>query len=121
MLRKLLIGLAVTAAIIPVAGDALAVSGAGAINLVFPIGARYNAMGEAGVALSTDVTAIWWNPGGLAFLRDRERAKQLHIMQSPLAAGLADDINLYWIGYASPWGQGMFGANIIQISISSFG
>ncbi|RMH62236.1 MAG: hypothetical protein D6677_10185 [Calditrichaeota bacterium] len=30
-------------------------------------GARAGGMGEAGVALATDATAIYWNPGGLAF------------------------------------------------------
>lgn len=87
------------------AGPCLAVSGAGAIALEFPIGARYNAMGEAGVALSQDATAAWWNPGGLAFLRDRGKLHDLNIMQSSLAAGLANDIALYWAGYASGAGQ----------------
>ena len=39
------------------AARALAGSGAGAIALSFPVGARYNALGEAGTALSQDVTA----------------------------------------------------------------
>lgn len=81
-----------------------AVSGAGAIVLDFPIGARYNAMGEAGVALSQDATAAWWNPGGLAFASDGDKPRDLHIMQSNLAEGLADDIALYWLGYATPFG-----------------
>lgn len=86
-------------------GSAFAGSGAGAINLTFPIGARYNALGEAGTALSQDVTAIWWNPGGLAFLPQRTKPHDVHIMQSSLAEGLADDIALYWGGYAMPMGS----------------
>ncbi len=86
-------------------GSAMAGSGAGAINLTFPIGARYNALGEAGTALSQDVTAIWWNPGGLAFLPQRPKQHDVHIMQSSLAEGLADDIALYWGGYAMPMGS----------------
>ncbi len=86
-------------------GSALAGSGAGAINLTFPIGARFNALGEAGTALSQDVTAIWWNPGGLAFLPQRPKQHDVHIMQSSLAKGLADDIALYWGGYAMPMGS----------------
>jgi len=86
------------------AGSALA-SGAGAINLVFPIGARYDAMGEAGTALSQDATAMWWNLGGFAFMPLGEKDHDLHIMQSPLAEGLADDIALYWIGYGQPLGE----------------
>ena len=85
-------------------GSALA-SGAGAINLVFPIGARYNALGEAGTALSQDVTAMWWNPGGFAFMPVIKEKHQLHVMQSSLAEGLADDIALYWLGYGAPLGE----------------
>ncbi|MFO7652526.1 MAG: PorV/PorQ family protein [Candidatus Krumholzibacteriia bacterium] len=84
---------------------ALAGSGAGAINLTFPIGARYNAMGEAGVALAQDATASWWNPGGLAFASARPESRDLQIMQTPLAEGLADDIALYWAGFAGGLGS----------------
>ena len=101
-LCALVLGLALT---LGLAGSATAGSGAGAINLVFPIGARYNALGEAGTALSQDVTAVWWNPGGLAFLPQRGQPRDLHIMQSSLAEGLADDIGLYWGGYATPMGD----------------
>ena len=87
------------------AGAALAGSGAGAIILSFPIGARYNGLGEAGTALSQDATAMWWNPGGLAFLPQRPKDKDVHVMQSKLAEGLADDIGLYWAGYATPLGS----------------
>jgi Type IX secretion system protein PorV len=91
--------------IMGIGGSALAGSGAGAINLTFPIGARYNALGEAGTALSQDVTSIWWNPGGLAFLSQRPKPNDVHIMQTNLAEGLADDIALYWGGYAMPMGK----------------
>ena len=91
--------------ILGLAGSAIAGSGAGAISMTFPIGARYNALGEAGVALSQDVTSIWWNPGGLAFMPDREKEHDAHIMQSSLAQGLADDIGLYWGGYGMPLGS----------------
>ncbi len=99
------------------ASPVLAVSGAGAIALEFPIGARYNAMGEAGVALSQDATAIWWNPGGLAFLQDRSTPHDLHIMQSKLAAGLADDIALYFGGYAARLGNGTLGAGLTYLDM----
>ncbi len=101
------------------AGDVLA-SGAGAINLVFPVGARFNAMGEAGTALSQDATAMWWNPGGFAFMPLRERQHDLHIMQSSLAEGLADDIGLYWVGYGTPMGQtGAFGVYLNYLDMGS--
>jgi hypothetical protein len=91
--------------------DCLAVAGAGGIVLEFPIGARYNAMGEAGVALAQDATATWWNPGGLAFMGERNKPRDFQIMQSNLAAGLADDIRLYWAGYAAPMASGTLGIN----------
>lgn len=106
MKRNNLAAILVAALMLSLAGgSALAASGAGAINLTFPIGARYNALGESGTALSQDVTSIWWNPGGLAFLPQRSKPNDLHIMQSSLAEGLADDIALYWGGYAMPMGR----------------
>jgi hypothetical protein len=91
--------------ILALSNVAQAGSGAGAIILSFPVGARYNALGEAGVALAQDVTACWWNPGGLAFASARAQRNDLHIMQSPLAEGLADDIGLYWAGYSGALGE----------------
>ncbi len=95
----------VAALTLGICGTALAGSGAGAINLSFPVGARYNALGESGTALAQDVTAQWWNPGGLGFLPQRPEPHDLHIMQSSLAEGLAEDIGLYWGGYATPMGE----------------
>ena len=79
--------------------------GAGAIVLSFPIGARYNALGEAGTALAQDATATWFNAGGLAFMGDRRETHDVQLMYSKLAAGLADDISLSWAGYASAVGN----------------
>lgn len=104
MKRKVMVAVLAAMLVAGFAGSALA-SGAGAINLVFPIGARYAAMGEAGTALSQDATAMWWNLGGFAFMPLREKDHDLHIMQSPLAEGLADDIALYWVGYGQPMGE----------------
>jgi hypothetical protein len=105
-MKRTLLTVALAAALTTgICGAALAGSGAGAINLSFPVGARYNALGEAGTALAQDVTAQWWNPGGLGFLPQRPEPRDLHIMQSSLAEGLADDIGLYWGGYATPMGD----------------
>jgi len=60
-----------------------AVSQAGGIGLQFPIGARYNALGEAGTALSTDISALWWNPGGFAFASDGGHRPPLSIPPEP--------------------------------------
>ena len=105
-MKRILLTVALAAALTTgFCGAALAGSGAGAINLSFPVGARYNALGEAGTALSQDVTAQWWNPGGLGFLPQRPEPHDVHIMQSSLAEGLAEDIGLYWGGYATPMGD----------------
>lgn len=104
-MKRLVIATVVGAMLLGFSGAALAGSGAGAINLSFPIGARYNALGESGTALAQDVTSIWWNPGGLGFLPQRPKQNDVHVMQSSLAEGLADDIGLYWGGYAMPMGQ----------------
>lgn len=96
---------------------AVAGSGAGAIVLSFPVGARYNALGEAGLALSQDATATWFSPGGLAFLSDRPQDSDLQLMYSKLAAGLADDIALTWAGYAKPMGGGVLGASITYLDM----
>jgi len=99
---------------------ALAVSGAGAIALEFPIGARYNALGEAGTALAQDVTAMWWNPGAFAFATGAGKSnKRVHAMQSKLVPDLADDIALYWGGYAANSFGGTFGVSMTYLSMGS--
>lgn len=104
------------ACLMSAAGTALAMSGAGAIALEFPVGARFNGMGEAGTALAQDATAMWWNPGGLAFANDVSPGR-LEFMQSKLVPDLADDIALYWGGYAArKWG-GSFGFNMTYLSM----
>lgn len=106
---SILLGLAALALL---AQPARAVSQAGAIGLTFPVGARYNALGEAGTALSSDITALWWNPGGFAFAADGGHRHGVHFMHSPLAAGLAEDVSINWIGYGQEVeGWGMLGAS----------
>jgi hypothetical protein len=120
-MRRILVVAALGAVLVMgIAGAALAGSGAGAINLSFPIGARYNALGEAGTALSQDATSMWWNPGGLAYLPQRPKSHDIHFMQSSLAEGLADDIGLFWVGYAAPAGsQGAWGVYINYLDMGT--
>lgn len=116
MSRNQILGWAMALLVLGVTGEARAVSQAGAIHLTFPIGARYNALGESGTALSADVASTWWNPGGFAFAADDGNDWDIEVMQSPLAAGLADDVNLYWLGlgtYIDGWG--MFGGSITYL------
>jgi len=117
MLRKsLLIVMLAAAGTLAFSSTAHAISGAGAIALEFPIGARYNALGEAGTALAQDATAMWWNPGAFAFATD-VHPRRIHAMQSKLVPDLADDIALYWGGYvARKWG-GSLGFNLTYLSM----
>ena len=105
--------MAIVAALIIVtafSGNALAVSQAGAISQTFPIGARYNALGEAGTALSTDIAAMWWNMGGFAFAADGGKRRGLEFMNTKLVPDLADDVKLYYLGYGQyVEGWGMMG------------
>jgi hypothetical protein len=48
--------------------------GQAAAYLKFGIDSRILGMGGAGVALSRDVNSTYWNPAGLAYLKDREGA-----------------------------------------------
>ena len=105
MKRILIVTLLGVTCILGSALPAMAGSGAGAIVLSFPIGARYNALGEAGTALAQDATAAWFNPGGMAFISSRPTPHDVQIMYSKLAAGLADDIALTWAGYAGKSGS----------------
>ena len=105
MKRILIVTLLGVTCILGSALPAMAGSGAGAIVLSFPIGARYNALGEAGTALAQDATAAWVNPGGMAFISSRPTPHDVQIMYSKLAAGLADDIALTWAGYAGKSGS----------------
>lgn len=105
MSRKAVLVVLGTVMVLGLAGQAQAGAGAGAIDLTFPIGARYNAMGESGTALSQDATALWWNTGGLAFLPSRARNRDVQMMTSKLAEGLADDIRLTWFGFGRPLGN----------------
>jgi hypothetical protein len=115
LLQVLCVGLvAFLSAVTP----AVAGSGAGAIVLVFPVGARYNALGEAGLALAQDATAAWYSPGGMAFMVDRYPVvNDVQLMYSKLAAGLADDIALTWAGYAGPLGGGIFGLSFTYLDM----
>lgn len=116
MTRKLLTTMMGLLIILGGAMPALAGSGAGAIVLSFPVGSRYNALGEAGTALAQDAAANWFNPGGLAFM-DRRANHNGQAMYSKLAAGLADDIQLIWLGYAGGYAGGGYGFSLTYLDM----
>ncbi len=65
--------------------------------LNFTPDSRSGAMGEAGVALSPDVNANYWNPSKLAFLQNDN---DVSISYSPWLRQLAPDISLSYLSYA---------------------
>ncbi|WPU97703.1 type IX secretion system outer membrane channel protein PorV [Mucilaginibacter sp. cycad4] len=58
---------------------------------------RSGAMGDAGVALSPDVNANFWNPSKLAFLESNDA---LSVSYSPWLRHLVPDISLSYLSYA---------------------
>jgi len=72
------------------------------------VGARAIAMGEAFVASSNDVLALYWNPAGLTFI-DRASFSTTH---TEWFAGITHD----FVGVAVPIGQGALGASITLLN-----
>ena len=58
---------------------------------------RSGAMGDAGVALSPDVNANYWNPAKLAFL---ENNNEVSLSYSPWLRHLVPDVSLAYLSYA---------------------
>lgn len=59
--------------------------------------ARSGAMGDAGVAISPDANAIYWNAAKLPFLQDNS---SFNLSYSPWLRRLVSDINLAYLSYA---------------------
>ena len=57
---------------------------------------RSGAMGDAGVAVSSDVNAQHWNPSKLAFAKDE---MQISLSYSPWLRQLVDDMNLAYLSW----------------------
>ncbi len=88
-------------------------STAGAQSLLITPGARADGMGRAYIAVAEDPTAVWWNPGGLAFT-DQTSATLMH---TKLVPGLADDVYYEYLGGSMPLeGVGGAGVNIIYLT-----
>ncbi|CAM3864741.1 type IX secretion system outer membrane channel protein PorV [Mucilaginibacter galii] len=58
---------------------------------------RSGAMGDAGVALSPDVNANYWNPSKLAFIEGQDNVS---LSYSPWLRNLISDVNLAYLSYA---------------------
>lgn len=59
--------------------------------------ARSGALGDAGVALSADRNANFWNPSKLAFVETKD---QISLSYSPWLRRLVPDINMAYLSYA---------------------
>lgn len=85
------------------AGTARAQSEAGAQSLLIAPGARSDGMGRAFVAVADDASAVWWNPGGMAFAQGHD----LSFNYYQLVPDLADDVNysyLTYVQHVEGWG-----------------
>ncbi len=71
------------------------------------VGARAQGMAGTQIAASDDVSAVYWNPAGLALLTKREAS----FMHAELAKGMRYD----FVGYAQPTAFGTFGASAMHL------
>ncbi|WP_183566920.1 type IX secretion system outer membrane channel protein PorV [Mucilaginibacter sp. SP1R1] len=78
---------------------------------------RSGAMGEAGVAISPDVNANFWNPSKLAFLESNDA---LSVSYSPWLRHLVPDISLSYLSYAHKLSdRNTFGASLRYFNYGS--
>lgn len=73
------------------------------------VGCRGSALGDAYVAMANDVSSLYWNPGGLGFLK---KVELLFQSNSWIA-----NTNLHFFGVALPVGNwGTFGASVYSFT-----
>ena len=76
------------------------------------VGARASAMGNAMTGTVSDVTAGYWNPGGL---NQAPKAPQVALMHSEYFAGIA---KYDYVGFTMPiGGNRRFGASVIRLGV----
>jgi hypothetical protein len=76
--------------------------------LKIPVGARATALGGAYTSVANDVTALYWNPGGIASINKITFA----VNSAKLYAG----INHSFIGMIFPAGQNVFGLSFVMLN-----
>ena len=81
----------------------------GAAFLKIGVGARPIGMGSAYTALANGVSAIYWNPAGLANLEKRE--------VSAMYSEWISDIRYSFLGYGNPIRKGTVGASLVYLSM----
>ncbi|MEK7396323.1 MAG: PorV/PorQ family protein [Candidatus Poribacteria bacterium] len=80
--------------LIPYVAEGRDAGTSGSAMLKIGVGAKTTSMGEASVALSDDLSGIYWNPAGLVQLRNSQFSA-MHIEWF-------DDIRYEWLGFAQP-------------------
>ncbi|MFH2036131.1 MAG: PorV/PorQ family protein [Candidatus Zixiibacteriota bacterium] len=92
------------------ADDFSKVGTAGAQFLKIGVGARYNSLGEASVALSDDIYAMYWNPAGLTGIENNEMAFTY--------VNYLLDVNLNYIAFARRFEDfGVLGVSATMLSM----
>lgn len=97
-------------------------SGANAIPTAVPFltvspDSRSGALGDAGVALSPDVNANYWNPSKLAFIEDKT---SLSLSYSPWLRHLLPDVNLAYLSFAKKIDdRNAFGASLRYFNLGT--
>jgi hypothetical protein len=98
-------------------------SGSNAIPTAVPFlnispDSRSGAMGDAGVALSPDVNANYWNPSKLAFLDSA--ANSISLSYSPWLRHLVPDVSLSYVSFAHKLdSRNTIGASLIYFNLGS--
>lgn len=92
----------------PLLNSPLGAQGSGASFLKIPIGAKAMGLGSAFTAVSNDVSAIYWNPGGLARFKRRE----VGLMHTELYG----EARLDFAGYVQPSTIGNFGVGATYLT-----
>ena len=97
-------------------------SNASAISTAVPFltispDSRSGALGDAGVALSPDANANYWNPSKLAFIDD---PNSVSLSYSPWLRNLVPDISLSYLSYAHKLDdRNSFGLSLRYFNIGS--
>jgi hypothetical protein len=81
--------------------------------LIISPDSRSGAMGDAGVALSPDVNANYWNPSKLAFIEGKDNAS---LSYSPWLRRLVSGVNLAYLSYAHKFND----RNTVGLSLRYF-
>lgn len=114
MRKKWGIYLATIALVLSVVGNSFASKAAVLFLLISP-GARASGMGETFGAIADDATAIYWNPGGLAF----QKGHEITLMHCNWLPQLVSDMSYEFLAYRQSVESlgGTIGANITYLNM----